>query len=94
MTGHTCACGYEAVSGDELADHIGELMIPADDIAPDGVRHAEAAGPAGRRCLCGFPAESGPGLDEHLLAVFTAGGAVGRDGRGHDAQGRVTLTGR
>jgi hypothetical protein len=83
MTDHVCACGFEAISDDELADHVGDLMIPDDDIAPDGARHAEAAGPGGHQCLCGFRADSGAALDEHLLAVFTVFGAVGRDGRGH-----------
>jgi hypothetical protein len=83
MNDYTCACGYEAVTGEELSDHLGDMLIPDDDTAADGVLHAEVAGQAGHRCLCGFTAEIGSGLDEHLLAVFTADGAVGRDGRGH-----------
>jgi hypothetical protein len=78
-----CTCGYEAPSPEELADHVGEMMIPGDDTAQDGIRHAEAAGSAGSRCLCGFTADTGASLDEHLLAVFTAVGALGRDGRRH-----------
>jgi hypothetical protein len=61
------------------------MMIPDDDAAADGVRHAEAAGQAGHRCLCGFTAGTGPVLDEHLLGVFMIGDALGRDGRGHRA---------
>jgi hypothetical protein len=83
MSDYTCVCGYEGVTREELSDHLGDMLIPDDDTAADGVLHAEAAGQAGHRCLCGFTAEIGPGLDEHLLAVFTADGAVGRDGRGH-----------
>jgi hypothetical protein len=78
-----CVCGYEAASGQDLADHIGEMMIPDDDTAPDGARHAEAAGSAGCRCLCGFTAQAGTSLDDHLLAIFTAPGMVGRDGHRH-----------
>jgi hypothetical protein len=85
MNDYTCACGYEAVSGDELADHLGDMLIPDDDLAPDGVRHAEAAGQARHRCLCGLTARTGTELDEHLLAVFTVADAVGRDGRRHAA---------
>jgi hypothetical protein len=80
VTDYTCACGYEAASDEDLADHIGDMMIPGDDTAPDGVRHAEAAGQAGHHCLCGFTAETGPALDEHLLTAFAH---VGRDGRRH-----------
>ena len=83
MNDHTCACGHEAASGEDLADHIGEMTIPDDDMAADGVPHAEATGSAGSRCLCGFTAQAGSTLEEHLLSVFTAGGAVGRDGRRH-----------
>jgi hypothetical protein len=85
MNDRICACGFEADSDDELADHVGDMMIPDDDTAADGVRHAEAAGQAGHRCLCGFTAGTGLVLDEHLLAVFTDSGALGRDGRGHGA---------
>jgi hypothetical protein len=84
---YTCACGHEAVTAEDLADHVGDMMIPDDDTARDGVRHAEAADLAGHRCLCGFPAEAAPALDDHLLAVFTASGAVGRDGRRHSILG-------
>jgi hypothetical protein len=91
MDDFTCACGYEAVTAVELGDHIGEMTIPPDDIAPDGQVHAEAAG--GKRgtgasqneswCLCGFTSDAAAGLDEHLLAVFTGSGATGQDGREH-----------
>jgi hypothetical protein len=80
---YSCVCGYQAVSNEDLADHIGDMVIPDDDTTPDGVLHAEVAGQAGHRCLCGFTSETGTGLDEHLLAVFTADGAIGRDGRRH-----------
>jgi hypothetical protein len=83
VTDYACACGYQAVSDEDLADHLGDMLIPNDDTAPDGVRHAEVAGQAGHRCLCGLAAGTGPALDEHLLAVFASVGMVGRDGRGH-----------
>jgi hypothetical protein len=92
MPDYTCACGYDAVTPEELTDHIGDLVIPADDIAPDGIAHAEAAreqrgatgpDPAGSRCVCGFTAGSTGGLEEHLLAAFTARGATGTDGLRH-----------
>jgi hypothetical protein len=91
MSDHTCACGYEAATPEELGDHIGEMIVPPDDIAPDGQVHAEAAGgkrgagsdQTGARCLCGFTSGTATGLDEHLLAVFTAPGTIGQDGRTH-----------
>ena len=92
MNDYTCACGYEAVTPEELGDHIGEMVIPPDDIAPDGQRHAEAAcdrpktvgaDQTGSRCICGYTSTIATGLDAHLLAVFTAPGAIGPDGRGH-----------
>lgn len=92
MNDYKCACGYEAVTAAEFGDHVGEIVIPADDIASDGQAHAEAArdehGAAGAdqtglRCVCGFMSGTATGLDEHLLAVFTAPGSIGRDGCGH-----------
>jgi hypothetical protein len=92
MDDYTCACGYEAVTTEELGDHIGELVIPPDDIAPDGQVHAEAArdepravgaDPAGSRCLCGFTSSTPTGLDEHLLAVFAGPSAAGSDSHEH-----------
>jgi hypothetical protein len=92
MNDYTCACGYDAVTPEELGDHIGELAIPPDDVAPDGQAHAEAArdkraaagaDQTGLRCVCGFTSGTATGLDEHLLAVFTSPGAIGQDGREH-----------
>ena len=92
MSDYTCACGFEAATAEELADHVGEMVIPLDDTAPDGVVHAEAArhergatgpDPAGWRCVCGFASGTATGLDEHLLAAFTRPGAIGLDGRPH-----------
>jgi hypothetical protein len=94
MNDHACACGYEAITAEELGDHIGEMVIPPDDIAPDGQAHAEAArdnrgaagtDPAGLRCLCGFTSGTATGLDEHLLAAFTGPGVTGPDGREHSS---------
>ena len=80
MDDYTCACGFGAASVEELGDHVGEMAIPPDDIAPDGRVHAEAArdaaSPAGCRCVCGFRSDSMSGVDEHLLGVFTE---TGRD---------------
>jgi hypothetical protein len=97
MNDYICACGYKAVSAEELGDHVGDLMIPPDDIAPDGQAHAEAArgergatgpDPVRLRCLCGFlsgtsVSGAATGLDEHLLAAFTGPGVIGIDGRRH-----------
>jgi hypothetical protein len=92
MNDYTCACGFEAVTTEELGDHIGEMVIPSDDIAPDGEAHMEAArerhavdgaDQTGLRCVCGFMSGTATGLDEHLLAVFTSPGAIGQDGREH-----------
>jgi hypothetical protein len=92
MDDYTCACGFGAVSVEEPGDHVGEMVIPPDDIASDGRVHAEAArdaaSPAGYQCVCGLPSDSMTGLDEHLLAVFTGPGAIGRDGRRHALPGQ------
>jgi hypothetical protein len=96
---HPCACGYEAASADDLADHLAEAFTPDDDRAPDGQVHAEAASDAARgdaartdaasapralACLCGYPATSIAGLDAHLLAAFTPADHTGRDGARHE----------
>jgi hypothetical protein len=92
MDDYTCACGFGATSFEELGDHVGEMLIPTDDIAPDGLLHAEAArdaaSPAGCRCMCGFQGDSMTGLDEHLLTVFTGPGTTGRDRRKHALPGQ------
>ena len=55
MSQNACACGFTASGGDELAEHLGEMFIPADDIGGDGVVHAEDGRDApGRACLCGL----------------------------------------
>jgi serine/threonine-protein kinase RsbW len=85
MSDHVCGCGYQADSGMDLGDHLGEVFSTGDDIAPDGRLHAEAGrGSApGRRCLCGFAAGLAAELDSHLLQVFTPDDCVGRDSAKH-----------
>jgi hypothetical protein len=81
-TAPECTCGYQAASDDDLADHLGELLIPGNDEDASGQVHAEAARdgklPVGQpqaACLCGFAAASPAGLDAHLLAAFSAPGS-------------------
>jgi hypothetical protein len=90
---HRCACGYEAVSADDLCDHLAEAFTPDDDRAPDGQVHAEAASDTARgvasvpralACLCGHRAAGIAGLDAHLLAAFTPAHRIGRDGARHE----------
>jgi hypothetical protein len=92
MNNKTCACGHRAATADEFAAHVGEMVIPLDDIASDGQPHAEAArsehgalgpDPAGPRCVCGFAADVTTGLDDHLLAVFTEPATLSADDRMH-----------
>jgi anti-sigma regulatory factor (Ser/Thr protein kinase) len=82
MSDLDCACGYQANTAEDLADHLGEAYITDDDIAPDNQAHAETGD--GRtpawRCLCGFSGDTAAGLDDHLLRVFTPDGGIGRDG--------------
>ena len=86
MTAHACTCGYKADSPEDLTDHLGEMFIPADDIAPDGQAHSEAAratpatGPL--TCQCGFTAGIAD-FDQHLLNVFTPDDEIGLDGARH-----------
>jgi hypothetical protein len=89
-----CACGYAAASREDLADHLGEQFIPADDAGAGGQAHAEGArepdatglARAGWECLGGFDAPDLAGFDAHLLAVFTPPSGIGADGRGHGQQ--------
>jgi hypothetical protein len=98
MTGVTvCECGFTASSEEELADHLGEMFIPDDDIAPDGRQHAERFEP-GRdgtawECLCGVITIERAAFDAHLLAVFTPADGTGRDGQRHSrGSGRNAAT--
>ena len=92
MNDYTCACGFRANTAADLGDHIGEMVIPLDDIAPDGRVHAEAGreergavgpAPAGWQCACGFTSGTATELDDHLLAAFTEPDATGLDGERH-----------
>lgn len=87
MSQHPCACGYQADSPEDLTDHLGEKLIPADDIAPDGQAHAEAARDAPvtgtLTCQCGFTATGIADFDQHLLDVFTPDDGIGLDGARH-----------
>jgi hypothetical protein len=77
----TCMCGFAAGSPEELGDHLGEMFLTAsDDVALDGVLHAEVHG---SRCACGLVVASFLELDEHLLAVFAPDDGAGADGRKH-----------
>jgi hypothetical protein len=86
-SGYQCACGHPAASADELAEHLGEMFIPADDMASDGQRHAELHRPATDatlwECACGFTTVDMPAFDAHLLAIFTPPDGIGADGRHH-----------
>jgi hypothetical protein len=61
------------------------MFIPADDTAPDGQAHAEAArtDPATLTCRCGFTGDIAD-FDQHLIDVFTPADAIGLDGKKHD----------
>lgn len=92
MNHHQCACGFLAGTPEELADHLGEMFIPAGatpagDMAGDGQRHAELHRPGADgtfwECLCGFATVEMRALDAHLLAVFTPPDGIGADGRYH-----------
>jgi hypothetical protein len=89
MTPHSCACGYKAESIEDLTDHLGEMFIPANDIAPDGQAHAEAARDTPvtgtLTCRCGFTAIAIADFDQHLLHVFTPDDEIGLDGTRHTA---------
>jgi len=84
-----CACGFVPTDDYHLADHLGEVFIPADDRASDGQLHAEAGRDRSRAagkalaCLCGYRAADGGALDAHLLEVFALSGDAGLDGQPH-----------
>jgi hypothetical protein len=83
----SCACGYQALTGKELTDHLAEMFTPGDDIGGDGQRHAEISRQGGDgtlwECLCGAAALSAEALDSHLLAAFTPPDGAGLDGQVH-----------
>jgi len=84
-----CACGFVPTDDYHLADHLGEVFIPADDRARDGELHAEAARDGSRAagvalaCLCGYRAADGAALDAHLMQVFAPAGDAGLNGQPH-----------
>ncbi len=77
----------DALSVDWGWDHLpacdGEMFLTApDDVAPDGVVHAEVDG---SRCACGLVVASFVELDEHLLSAFMPDDGIGADARKHGA---------
>jgi hypothetical protein len=86
MTQRSCACGYQADSTEDLTDHLGEMFIPPDDIAPDGQAHAEAARAEAATghltCHCGYTADIAE-FDQHLIGAFTPANQIGHDGIRH-----------
>jgi len=85
---HYCSCGFAAPTAGELIDHLHEVFSLADDTAPDGSQHAEAARdqPASDAlitCLCGYLAISLDDLDRHILAAYAASDATAPDGIRH-----------
>jgi hypothetical protein len=78
-----CSCGFTGAAQD-LAEHLGEMFIPADDTGPDGVVHAESAREeSGRGCLCGLAFGGKDALDAYLLQVFVTDAGLGLDGARH-----------
>lgn len=88
MTHHRCTCGHQAGSPEGLFIHLGEMFIPATDLAPDGQPHAESARdpeapvPSTLTCLCGYASDL-DGIDQHLVDVFTPANHLGLDGHHH-----------
>jgi hypothetical protein len=91
MPNPRCRCGYPAGNDDDLAAHLSEALVPDDDLAADGVVHAECLSAAeSKACLCGLRATDPATLDTHLLTAFTSAEGLGADGRAHG--GRVPAT--
>jgi hypothetical protein len=63
------------------------MFIPANDTAPDGQVHAEAARvdttTGTLTCRCGYTGAIAA-FDQHLVAVFTPEDRVGLDGTRHE----------
>jgi hypothetical protein len=83
MSAPRCQCGYQSSDELDFLDHLQEVFIPLDGIAPDGRLHDE--GQSTLSCLCGFHAATAGELDAHFNAVFTPGDRIGLDGREHGA---------
>jgi hypothetical protein len=75
-----CSCGFVSNQEMRLTDHLLEVFVPEDAVAPDGRRHDETEHLA---CACGFIATAGGELDQHLLGIFTPAGNIGPDGLKH-----------
>lgn len=83
MSTPRCRCGYQPNDNLDLLDHLQEVFIPLDGIAPDGRLHGE--GRSTLACQCGFRASVAGELDAHFVAVFAPADRVGLDGREHTA---------
>ncbi len=83
MSAPRCQCGYQSNDDLDFRDHLQEVFIPLDGIAPDGRLHDE--GQSTLACLCGFNAATADELDEHFIAVFTTTDCIGLDGCQHAA---------
>ncbi len=91
MIALNCLCGFAACAPEDLADHLHEAFMRADDTGHDGIRHAETARdiaanadpPSRLACLCGLTTASAAELDDHLLRVFTPADQVDQVGLKH-----------
>jgi hypothetical protein len=85
MPRYHCSCGFAIDNPDALADHLGWVFDPNDDIGNDGHPHAEIThpGPPAHLCACGYATSDTADFGDHLLLVVIPPDGIGLDGDRH-----------
>jgi hypothetical protein len=85
MSRYHCSCGFAIDDPDALADHLGWVFDPDDDIGTDGHAHAEVAyaGLPAHLCACGHTTTDAAEFNDHLLLVVIPADGIGIDGNRH-----------
>ena len=85
MSKFHCSCGFATDGAEFLADHLGWVFDPDDDIGNDGRPHAEVShgGTSSHLCACGFSATDAVEFNDHLLIVVIPSDSIGIDGARH-----------
>jgi hypothetical protein len=84
MLATRCACGFEAITPDDMIEHVMDVIVPDDAIGTDAQPHEELDHGT---CTCGFSAAIPTEMDRHFIALFTPATTLGRDGRHHQVLG-------
>jgi hypothetical protein len=85
VSSYHCACGFAIDDPEALADHLGWVFDPDNDIGTDGSPHAEVSHPGLPAHLraCGHSSADAAEFNDHLLLMVIPLDGIGIDGDRH-----------